>query len=165
GNGGARRGTGRHLPLAQRDRGVPLAHRHLAGRRAGCALRTRFDARPGHGGVPLLPDPRRRGDRGGDPGGRFVRDNGRMTIQVQIPTILRSYTGGEKAVEGKGDTLADLFADVDSRHPGLRQRLVDESGGLHRFVNVYVNDEDVRFIGGLETPVSDGDKVTVLPAV
>ena len=65
-----------------------------------------------------------------------------MTIQVQIPTILRSYTGGEKAVEGKGDTLADLFADVDSRHPGLRQRLVDESGGLHRFVNVYVNDEE-----------------------
>jgi MoaD family protein len=68
-------------------------------------------------------------------------------------------------VEGKGDTLADLLADLDGRHPGLRGRLVTEDGGLHRFVNVYVNDEDVRFLGGLETALSDGDSVTVLPAV
>ena len=88
-----------------------------------------------------------------------------MAIEVRIPTILRTYTDGQKAVEGKGDTLADLLADLDGRHPGLRGRLVTEDGGLHRFVNVYVNDEDVRFLGGLETSLSDGDSVTVLPAV
>ncbi len=87
-----------------------------------------------------------------------------MAIEVRIPTILRSYTGGAKAVEGTGDTLADVFTDVDSRHTGLRDRLVDDAG-LRRFVNVYVNDEDVRFIGGLGAPVKDGDTVTVLPAV
>jgi molybdopterin synthase sulfur carrier subunit len=88
-----------------------------------------------------------------------------MAIEVRIPTILRTYTDGQKAVEGKGDTLAGLLDDLDGRHPGLRGRLVTEDGGLHRFVNVYVNDEDVRFLGGLETALSDGDSVTVLPAV
>ena len=88
-----------------------------------------------------------------------------MAIEVRIPTILRSYTGGEKAVEGKGDTLGDLFADLDARHGGLRGRLVSEDGALNRFVNVYLNDEDVRFLGGIETPLSDGDVVTILPAV
>jgi MoaD family protein len=88
-----------------------------------------------------------------------------MAIEVRIPTILRSYTDGEKAVTGSGDTLTALLDDLDSRHSGLRGRLVTEQGGLHRFVNVYVNDEDVRFLGGLETKLSDGDSVTVLPAV
>jgi sulfur-carrier protein len=88
-----------------------------------------------------------------------------MAIEVRIPTILRSYTGGDKAVEGKGDTLGDLFADLDARHGGLRGRLVGDDGSLNRFVNVYLNDEDVRFLGGIETPVSDGDVVTILPAV
>jgi MoaD family protein len=88
-----------------------------------------------------------------------------MAIEVRIPTILRTYTDGQKAVEGKGETLADLLDDLDGRHPGLCGRLVTEDGSLHRFVNVYVNDEDVRFLGGLQTPVSDGDSVTVLPAV
>ncbi len=87
-----------------------------------------------------------------------------MSIEVRIPTILRSYTGGEKAVEGSGSTLSDLIDDLESRHGGLRDRLVDEKG-LRRFVNVYVNDEDVRFLDGLATPVQDGDNVTVLPAV
>ena len=85
-----------------------------------------------------------------------------MAIEVRIPTILRTYTGGEKAVAGDGGTLADVLVDLDSRHPGLRDRIVDEKG-LRRFVNVYVNDEDVRFMGGLETAVKDGDTVTVLP--
>ena len=71
---------------------------------------------------------------------------------------------GEKAVEGRGATLDELFADLDSRHPGLRERLV-EDGQLRRFVNVYLNDEDVRFLGGLETALADGDDVTILPAV
>jgi MoaD family protein len=87
-----------------------------------------------------------------------------MAIEVRIPTILRSYTGGAKSVEGSGATLAELLSDLDAHYDGLRERLVDESG-LRRFVNVYLNDEDVRFLGGLETPVSDGDTVTVLPAV
>ena len=87
-----------------------------------------------------------------------------MSIEVRIPTILRTYTGGEKAVEGSGSTLAELLEDLESRHTGLRERLVDDKG-LRRFVNVYVNDEDVRFLDGLTTPVQDGDNVTVLPAV
>ena len=87
-----------------------------------------------------------------------------MAIEVRIPTILRTYTDGQKAVEGKGDTLADLLDDLESRHGGLKARLVTD-GALARFVNVYVNDEDVRFLGGLEAPVADGDQVVVLPAV
>ncbi len=88
-----------------------------------------------------------------------------MAIEVRIPTILRSYTGGAKVVEGSGDTLNDLLTDLDSRHGGLRARLVTEAGALHRFVNVYVNDEDVRFLGALDAKLSDGDSVTILPAV
>ena len=88
-----------------------------------------------------------------------------MAIDVRIPTILRTFTGGQKAVEGAGDTINELLSDLDAKYPGLRGRLVTEEGGLHRFVNVYVNDEDVRFLGGLETSLNDGDSVTVLPAV
>jgi molybdopterin synthase sulfur carrier subunit len=88
-----------------------------------------------------------------------------MAVQVRIPTILRKYTGDQKQVEGSGSTLAELFADLDTRHPGLRSGLVDDNGGLHRFVNVYVNDEDVRFLGAADTALSDGDVVTILPAV
>ena len=88
-----------------------------------------------------------------------------MSVQVRIPTILRKFTGGEKQVEGVGGTLGELFGDLDARHPGLRAGLVDDGGGLHRFVNVYVNDEDVRFLGAVDTPLSDGDVVTILPAV
>jgi molybdopterin synthase sulfur carrier subunit len=87
-----------------------------------------------------------------------------MAIEIRIPTILRTLTDGAKAVEGKGGTLDELFTDLDVRHPGLRDRLVDDKG-LRRFVNVYLNDEDVRFLGGLGTELSDGDSVTVLPAV
>ena len=91
-----------------------------------------------------------------------------MAIEVRIPTILRSYTGGAKTVEGAGDTIADLLSDLDSRHAGIKDRLVDSKDGeidLRRFVNVYINDEDVRFIGGLDAELSDGDQVVVLPAV
>jgi MoaD family protein len=88
-----------------------------------------------------------------------------MAIEVRIPTILRSYTGGAKVVEGAGDTLGDLLFDLDAKHSGLRGRLITDEGALHRFVNVYVNDEDVRFLGSLEAKLSDGDTVTILPAV
>jgi molybdopterin synthase sulfur carrier subunit len=87
-----------------------------------------------------------------------------MAIEVRIPTILRPYTDGARAVEGKGDTLRDLIADLESRHAGLQDRIV-EDGALRRFVNVYLNDEDVRFLDGIDTALSDGDVVTVLPAV
>jgi len=88
-----------------------------------------------------------------------------MTVQVKIPTILRTYTGGEKSVSGQGTNLAALLDDLESRHAGLKGRLVTDDGSLHRFVNVYVNDEDVRFTGSLDTALSDGDSVTILPAV
>ena len=91
-----------------------------------------------------------------------------MAVEVRIPTILRTYTGGEKAVSGQGSTLAELIDDVEGRHPGLRARIVDEkdsSTALRRFVNVYVNDEDVRFTGGLDTSLGEGDQVVILPAV
>jgi molybdopterin converting factor small subunit len=87
-----------------------------------------------------------------------------MAIEVRVPTILRTYTDGEKSVTGEGASLAELIDDLESRHPGLKERLV-EGSDLRRFVNVYVNDEDVRFTGGLGTSVGDGDQVVVLPAV
>lgn len=91
-----------------------------------------------------------------------------MAIEVRIPTILRTYTDGEKAVEGSGATLSELIDDLEARHSGIKERLVEDKDGgieLRRFVNVYVNDEDVRFIGSLEAQLSDGDQVVVLPAV
>ncbi len=87
-----------------------------------------------------------------------------MAIEVRIPTILRTYTGGEKAVTGDGASLSALIDDLEANHPGIKERLIDE-GDLRRFVNVYINDEDVRFIGGLGAELTDGDQVVVLPAV
>ena len=88
-----------------------------------------------------------------------------MAIEVKIPTILRTYTGGEKSVEGSGDTLQALIDDLEAQHAGIKGRLITDDGGLHRFVNIYVNDEDVRFTGSLDTALKDGDAVTILPAV
>ena len=87
-----------------------------------------------------------------------------MAIEVRIPTILRTYTDGAKSVEGSGANLGELIADLDARHPGIAERLLD-AGELRRFVNVYLNDEDVRFLEGISTAVADGDSVTILPAV
>ncbi|MEO7944023.1 MAG: MoaD/ThiS family protein [Marmoricola sp.] len=92
-----------------------------------------------------------------------------MAIEVRIPTILRTYTNGEKSVEASGATLSELIEDLEANHPGLKDRLIeakeDGQGDLRRFVNLYVNDEDVRFTGGLGTELKDGDQVVVLPAV
>ena len=87
-----------------------------------------------------------------------------MSVSVSVPTILRPVTKGEKTVSAVGSTLAEVITDLDSRYSGLGDRLV-KNGALHRFVNIYVNDEDVRFTGGLETTVAEGDEVTILPAV
>jgi sulfur-carrier protein len=88
-----------------------------------------------------------------------------MSIEVRVPTVLRKHTGGEKKVGGSGTTLRELIDDLESRHAGLKGALVNDEGALHRFINVYVNDEDVRFLGGIETPLEDGDSVSILPAV
>jgi len=85
-------------------------------------------------------------------------------IDIRIPTILRPYTGGEKSVQASGSTLAELVSDLDRRFPGMGERLL-EDGKLRRFINVYLNDEDVRFIGSLDALISSGDNLTILPAV
>lgn len=87
-----------------------------------------------------------------------------MATEVRIPTILRTYTDGQRAVEASGSTVAELVDDLENHHPGIKERLV-EDGEVRRFVNVYVNDEDIRFTGALETAVGDGDTVVILPAV
>jgi MoaD family protein len=87
-----------------------------------------------------------------------------MTVSVSIPTILRTHTGGEKRVSARGDTLHAVISDLEANFSGISERLVD-NGKLQRFVNIYVNDEDVRFSGGLDTEINDGDTVTILPAV
>jgi len=87
-----------------------------------------------------------------------------MSVTVSIPTILRTHTGGEKRVFATGATLQAVISDLEANYSGISERLVD-NGKLHRFVNIYVNDEDVRFSGGLDTEISDGDSVTILPAV
>jgi sulfur-carrier protein len=87
-----------------------------------------------------------------------------MSVEVRIPTVLRTYTDGQKAVHGNGATLQEVLDDIEERNPGLKDRIV-EAETLRRFVNIYVNDEDVRFSGGLNAPTSDGDVVVVLPAV
>ena len=87
-----------------------------------------------------------------------------MAIEVRVPTILRNYTGGEKAVTAQGASLSEVIENLETNHPGIKERLVDD-GDLRRFVNVSVTDEDVRFTGGLDSDVSDGDAVVILPAV
>jgi len=84
---------------------------------------------------------------------------------VKLPTILRSQAGGEKQVDVDGSTLREVLSDLETRYPGITSTVLTEDGALHRFVNVYVNDEDVRYLRSLETEVRDGDTVSILPAV
>ena len=88
-----------------------------------------------------------------------------MSVSVRIPTILRSYTGGQAEVPAEGKTLAEVIDALEADHPGIRARVLDDTGKLRRFVNVYVNDDDVRFAEGLETPTPDGAGVSIIPAV
>jgi molybdopterin converting factor small subunit len=87
-----------------------------------------------------------------------------MSIDIRIPTILRPYTKDQKSVQAEGANLGALIADLDAKYPGIGERLL-EDGSLRRFINVYINDEDVRFLGSLDAQVKDGDSVTILPAV
>ena len=93
-----------------------------------------------------------------------MSNSGNPTVEVSIPTILRPYTGGAKVVSAQGSTLRDVISDLDGSHTGLAERLLD-GGALRRFINLYVNDEDVRFIGVLDLTLKDGDSITILPAV
>lgn len=88
-------------------------------------------------------------------------------VSVRIPTILRTYTGGaaEVAVEPSPPTLSGVIAALQASYPGIRERILDDTGALRRFVNVYVGDEDVRFTSGLDTPTPGGTQVSVIPAV
>lgn len=86
-------------------------------------------------------------------------------VSVRVPTILRCYTGGAKVVESTGETLSDLIDHLETDYRGFRDRVISDQGELHRFLNVYVNDEDVRYTGSLATPLADRDSVTILPAV
>jgi MoaD family protein len=88
-----------------------------------------------------------------------------VAVTVRVPTLLRSRTGGEAIVEGAGSTLRELLHDLEDRYPGLTGGLIGKDGGVHRFVNLYVNDEDTRYLQALDTPVADGDVVSILPAV
>ncbi|MGI8774568.1 MAG: MoaD/ThiS family protein [Actinomycetota bacterium] len=88
-----------------------------------------------------------------------------MSVVVAIPTQLRGLTGGSAEVQATGGTIAEIFADLSAAHPGISERLFDEAGSLRRFVNVYVDDENVRFLDGLSTPVTEGSRVSIIPAV
>ena len=88
-----------------------------------------------------------------------------MPVSVRIPTVFRKFTDNESVVEVEGDTIAGLIDALDTRYPGLKTQLLTDSGELHRFVNVYVNDEDARYLEKLDTKVSDGDTVSLLPSV
>jgi len=87
-----------------------------------------------------------------------------MSIEVRIPTILRPYTKDQKTVEAEGATLSAVISNLDAQYAGIGERLL-EDGALRRFINIYINDEDVRFLGSLDAKVKDGDSITILPAV
>jgi len=88
-----------------------------------------------------------------------------MPVFVRIPTPLRSVTKGNAEVQAKGDTVGDLVEDLERQFPGLRERLLDDKGELRRFINVYVNEEDIRFLQGKTTVLEDGDRVSIVPAI
>jgi sulfur-carrier protein len=88
-----------------------------------------------------------------------------MSVSVRIPTILRTYTGGESEVSAEGDTLSAVLDDLDSSYSGIKGRILDEAGQLRRFVNVYVGNDDVRFLDELQTATPDGVQISVIPAV
>jgi len=88
-----------------------------------------------------------------------------MAVTVRLPGALRDAVGGETKIQASGTTLADVFADIDRRHPGFRGRVLDDQGGIRSYVNVYVGDADARGSGGLDTAVPDGSEVMVIPAM
>lgn len=88
-----------------------------------------------------------------------------MPVLVRIPTPLRSITKGSAEVQAKGDTVADLVDDLERQFPGLKERLVGDTGELRRFINIYVNQEDIRFLQAEKTALKEGDEVSIVPAI
>ena len=88
-----------------------------------------------------------------------------MTVEVKIPTVLRKHTNNEAVLQANGGTIRELIEDIAGTFPEFREKVIAEGGELHRFINVYANDEDVRYLEGLDTKVADGDSVAILPAV
>lgn len=88
-----------------------------------------------------------------------------MAVEVKIPTVFRKFTNNEASVELEPGTISDLIDQLDSRFPGFKDQIITSEGQLHRFVNVYVNDEDARYLEKLDTKVTEGDKVSLLPSV
>ena len=88
-----------------------------------------------------------------------------MSIQVRIPTPLRKFTGGSDTVEATGTSIGAILADLESKHPGLRERICEADGSVRRFVNLYINGDDIRFLENLSSPVKDGDEVSIVPAI
>ena len=88
-----------------------------------------------------------------------------MSVSVRVPTILRTYTGGDSEVSAEGATLAEVLDDLEVNHPGIKARILDDQGAIRRFVNVYVGNDDVRFLDNLQTPTPDGTQISVIPAV
>jgi MoaD family protein len=88
-----------------------------------------------------------------------------MSVTVRVPTTLRTLTGGQSEVSVEGATVGEVLKNLDAAHPGFADRILDEQGGLRRFVNVFVADDDVRFLQQLDTPVPDGETVAIIPAV
>jgi MoaD family protein len=87
-----------------------------------------------------------------------------MSVQVHVTATLRNLVGA-KTVEANGSTVGEVLSDLDARYPGFKQQISDNSGGLHRFVNIYLNDEDIRYLNQLETPLNEGDSISILPAL
>jgi molybdopterin synthase sulfur carrier subunit len=88
-----------------------------------------------------------------------------LTVQVHLPTVLRPHASGAKTVSAGGSTVGDVLTTLVGQYPGLTGQVVDDSGSLHKFVNVYLNDDDIRYLSALDTPVKDGDEISILPAV
>ncbi|MDA8145328.1 MAG: MoaD/ThiS family protein [Thermaerobacter sp.] len=88
-----------------------------------------------------------------------------MSVKVRIPTPLRRLTAGQGEVQSQGAAVSQVLADLEAQFPGMHERLFDEAGQLRRFVNVYLNEEDIRFLQGLETPVGEGDLISIVPAI
>ena len=88
-----------------------------------------------------------------------------MPVEVRIPTVFRKFTGNESVVSVEGSTIGELLEQIEARYPGFKEQIMSEDGQLHRFVNVYVNDEDARYLDKLDTKVAEGDTVSILPSV
>ena len=96
---------------------------------------------------------------------RCIPKGAPVSVSVRIPTTLRTLTGGQSQVSLEGANVRDVLASLDGAHPGFADRLLDDDGNLRRFVNVFVADDDIRFLKGLDTPVPDGETVSIIPAV